>query len=53
MRRFRVGGAPEEQSRGTQEQIVVVEVISTIDEGGLGERLHTALLVRRERLPAT
>ena len=25
--------APEEQSRGTREQIVAVEVISTIDEG--------------------
>ena len=31
--RFGVGGAPEEQSRGTQEQIVAVEVTSTMDEG--------------------
>ena len=28
----RVESAPEEQSRGTQEQIVAVEVISTIDD---------------------
>ena len=33
------------------EQIVAVEVISTIDEGRLGEHLH-ALPVRRGRLPA-
>ena len=44
--------APEEQIRGTQEQIVAVEVISMIDEGRLGEHLHAALPVRRERLPA-
>ena len=49
---FGVDRAPEEQSRGTQEQIVVaVEVISTIDEGRLGEHVGAALLVRRERLP--
>ena len=41
-----------EQSRGTQEQIVAVEVISTIDEGRPGEHLHAALPVRWERLPA-
>ena len=29
-----------------------MEVSSTIDEGQPGERLHAALLVRRERLPA-
>ena len=28
-----VGGAPEEQSRKTLEQVVAVEVISTMDEG--------------------
>ena len=43
--------APEEQSRGTQEQIAVVEVISTIDKGRLAEHQRAALLVRRERLP--
>ena len=33
--------APEEQSRGTQEQNVAVEVISTIDEGRPGEHMRT------------
>ena len=50
---FGVGTAPEEQSRGTQEQIFAVEVISTIDEGRLGEHLRAALPVRRERFPAS
>ena len=48
----RVERVPEEQSRGTQEQTVAVEVISTIDEGWPGEHLHAARPVRRERLPA-
>ena len=34
------------------EQIVAVEVISTIDEGRLAAHLRAALHVRRERLPA-
>ena len=44
--------APEEQSRGNREQIIAVEVMSTIDEGRPGEHQHAALRVRRERLPA-
>ena len=44
--------ASEEQNRGTQEQIVSVEVISTIHEERPGEHLHAAVLpVRRERFP--
>ena len=46
------GCPPEEQNRRTQEQIVAVDVISTMDEGRPGEHLHAALPVRGERLPA-